>query len=216
MKRSQSGVGFVEVIVAMVIGLFLVGGLFLYFGGHLKRTDERLVFDQFAASVRGATGLMESEFQRAGYWGGAKAVFLTGSAFANPFAPVDVPNPDCISYAYDRNGNGLIEPEERHGFMLSGGVIYYKERAEAEAAPCSLTASAAGWSPVTDPRTVTVTGLTFTKDEIVYPVGDGTVTVTARTVAFLVAGNVKDRAGIAASTSGIAYVRNDLVQKVTP
>jgi hypothetical protein len=69
---------------------------------------------------------------------------------------------------------------------------------------------------VTDNKQVTVKGVNFLLEDIVFPVGDGSVTITARSVNVLVTGALASNPGVSGSAVSTVYVKNDLVQRIGP
>lgn len=96
----QSGVGLVEIMISITIGLVIVGALTALFVGTSRNNRQMATANSMIENGRFAIQLLEDDVIHAGYWGSFVPEFddQTGSTTA---APTDVPNalPDpCAAF----------------------------------------------------------------------------------------------------------------------
>lgn len=167
---KTTGFSLVELMIAIVIGLVVVGGVIGIFASAVKSHTDNLRMTRLNQELRTTMNLMTRELRRAGFWGGAKtgAVPLAATegilntlpaaielGQPNPFAVV-LPNApvSCITYNYDEDRNGVLANTEQRGFRLNAGAV---QSGTNTGAGCGGT-----WVGVTDPVAIEITALTFT------------------------------------------------------
>lgn len=102
--RSQRGIGLVELMIATVLGLFLIGGALAIHstGNATYRTNEAVARVQETADV--ALAIVVEDLRRAGYWSQtSETTSITGRS-ADPVTPLAVataPANDCYSGYYN-------------------------------------------------------------------------------------------------------------------
>lgn len=146
---KPTGLSLVEMMIAIVIGLVVVGGVIGIFASAIKSHSDNLKMTRLNQELRVTMNLMTRELRRAGFWGGAK----TGEVNRDP--NINVPAAGgCITFRYDENNNRTSEPTERRGFQLDGSAV--------DSGTDTGDGCAGSWSAITDPAAVVITGLTFT------------------------------------------------------
>ena len=156
--KSQRGVGLVELMVGMAIGLLIVAAATSVYITTLKGGTDALRSAKLNIELRSTMGLMAAEIRRAGYWP-ANGASLTGNPFTQSGS--DLSNPiGCILFSYDKNANGTPDQSEYLGFKLtsSKAIAMRYSGSNAMSSSCAL----GSWESLTDPNTVVVDDLTFT------------------------------------------------------
>lgn len=165
LRRAQRGLGLVELMVGLAVGLFVVAGGLLMFAGFVDSDRNLVVETRLMQDLRAAADLVTRDIRRGGYWANAHTSVWTsgaGTTPRNPFAlvssaacaasaagasqPTGVATSTC--YWIDNGANAVANDSEKYGFEVDGGVLY------------SVLAGGARVA-LTDPKTITVTGLTF-------------------------------------------------------
>jgi prepilin peptidase dependent protein B len=166
-RRSQRGLGLVELLVGLAVGLFVVAGGLLLFAGFVD-SDRRLVVEtRMLQDLRAASDIVTRDIRRGGYWGSAHTqVWSTGAAgtVRNPMTVISTSACATASaasaasepsgthaqtcYWIDVDGDALAEDSERYGFSVSDGVL---KAVYANGAATDLT----------DPNAIEITGLSI-------------------------------------------------------
>lgn len=153
----QRGVGLVELMVGMTVGLLIVAAATSVYITTLRGGTDTLRSAKLNMELRSAMSLMTSEIRRAGYWpaGGAS---LTGNPFTQSGANLSNPS-GCLLFSYDKNANGAADASEYIGFKLNAGKAIQMRYSGSNimSTDCSL----GSWESLTDPETVVVDTLTF-------------------------------------------------------
>lgn len=162
--RCQRGLGLVELLISVAIGLFLLAGLTDFLGRSLTQSGRNFQDARLTQDLNTAMDLMMRDLRRAGYSGTAQGVTTAAGAAANAFTQAVVAANDggislatagCALYSYDlpASQNGTLDAAENLGFRLQGGAVQ---------AGTGVTACNAGtWQAVTDSTLSTITALTF-------------------------------------------------------
>lgn len=209
MLKLARGFSIVELMVAIALSLFVSLGILMFFSNYFKKESESVVISDFRKEIKDASDLMEREFRRIGYWGGAVQAHALAEKINNPFVTIKI-SPGCILYSYDKNHNGQPDPDEYFGFALnrSDGRIYF---GDTNASVC-LSGS---WHPVTG-QALVVKELSFeirrSEKEIVSREGSGESGLAVqRAVGFSIKGHPKDHQS-SFTYSGMARIMNDLLE----
>lgn len=157
-RRHQRGVGLVELMVGMAVGLLIVAAATSVYITTLRGGTDALRSAKLNIELRGAMDLMAAEIRRAGYWP-ANAASLTGNPFTQ--SGTNLSNPSgCILFTYDRNANGAVNAAEYVGFKLNSSKAIAMRYSGDNTMSGDCTAGS--WESLTDPETVVVDALTFT------------------------------------------------------
>jgi len=106
-SRTQSGFGLVELMIAMTIGLVLLGGIgYLYMGsrGAFRTTDN---LSRMQENARFALDMMSRDIRMAGYLGCGNMTSIKVTTIANPPVPPMTPGNALIGYD---GGTGWVNP----------------------------------------------------------------------------------------------------------
>lgn len=147
LRRGQSGLSIVELMVGVAIGLVIVAAASLLMTGQLFENRKLLIETQLQQDLRAAADIITRELRRAGARQEVDAlatIWFPGAAQVehNDLAAGLTFSTDQVNFNYDPGGTS-----GPYGFRLSGNVIQ------------SLI-GVSGWQDLTDPRVMRVT--TFT------------------------------------------------------
>jgi Tfp pilus assembly protein PilW len=163
--RGQRGLGLVELMISVAIGLFLLAGLTDFLGRSLTSSGQNFRDARLTQDLNAAMELMTRDLRRAGYSSAAQGPGTAVSAPPNPFAVeagagagdggINLATAGCALYSYDvpATENGTRDVTERLGFRLQGGAV--------QAGTSATTCAVGNWQPVTDPTLSEITVLTF-------------------------------------------------------
>jgi type IV pilus assembly protein PilW len=111
-KRGQTGVGLVEIMISITIGLVIVGALTALFVGTSRNNRQMATANSMIENGRFAIKLLEEDVIHAGYWGQFVPGFDDQTATVVPAdTPTALPDP-CAAYsswdaAYRNNALGI-------------------------------------------------------------------------------------------------------------
>lgn len=158
-RRLIAGLGLVEILVALALGLFIVAAAIGLLLSQLREQHRRLTETRLRQELRAALVLVEHDLRRAGHWGDpAAGVWRIGMApppRANPYSAV---TPDgntsasSLAYTYTRDAseNHVVDAAERFGLRLNSGSGAVELRLGDT------------WQAVTDPQVARFTALSVT------------------------------------------------------
>jgi prepilin peptidase dependent protein B len=158
--KKQTGFTLIEIMVALLIGLIIVGATFAIFITTITSSSDIAKSARLNHDLDSALALMVNDIRRAGYWSGA----IVGSdSRTNPFTQqnntdLQIPSAGCVLYTYDANANGAVDADEYYGFQLSGTDVQMRSS--------NIACGANGWQTLNiseGSEQVEVTLLTFTK-----------------------------------------------------
>ena len=225
----QHGLTIVEFMIALVLSSMITAGLAMFFSTYAKANAGTNNLTAFEQTIQGAIDLVNRDMRRAGYWA------LAGNDIGakqptNPFAIIANPSPNCILYSYDFNRDGVLQPGENHGFLLSKGTLYYldsltKPTAEPEKT-CDIVLEK-GWTPITDSTKVFIDSTVFslTEERVVTPTldleslnlaGVKPPAVITRSINYVIHGNMIGDTSIAGAYVGVVHVFNNVLAQDLP
>lgn len=111
--KKQTGFTLIEIMIALVLGLIVVGGAITIYITTIKGSSDTIKSARLNYDVDSVMVLMINDIRRAGYWGGA----IAGSdATENPYTVTSLPAApptnfaltDINVYAYDGHANGCV------------------------------------------------------------------------------------------------------------
>jgi type IV pilus assembly protein PilW len=131
-RQATAGVGLVELMVALALGLFtvLVGTTLLL--SQLREQHRRLSETRLRQEMRAVLAFVEHDLRRAGLWGAPAAGVWAGNGVplvANPYgavSPEGTASAASLAYTYSRDTeNHAVDSNERFGLRLNAttGVI---------------------------------------------------------------------------------------------
>lgn len=142
-RPFQRGFSVIETMIAVAIGLFIVLGILTFFSAYANKERQVVSISAYRHDIKDLVDLMGRELRRAGYWGGAVAALESGEPVDNPFQDIRVDD-GCILYAYDKNGDGILQTGDQAGFYLNkrDARVYYGSQVAGKCGEGS-------WQPIT-------------------------------------------------------------------
>lgn len=158
------GFSLIEVLLALALGLLLVGSVVSGVIAHIGEQRRLLAQARLSQDLRAVMDLASRDLRRAGHWGLAER--------GAPAEPGRLPEPNpytglhpaagataaAVGHAYSRDAeeNGVVDANERFGLRLNGNTGALEWRVSGAAlAP----GSGDQWQAVTDPALLRVTEL---------------------------------------------------------
>jgi prepilin-type N-terminal cleavage/methylation domain-containing protein len=225
--RTQRGFSLIELMVAMIAGLIVIGSTLAFTVATMRTNAENLSSARLSQDLRTALNLVAREIRRSGYDALAAdrtsralsaASGAPGSAYpTSRYATVTVTG-SCVVFEYHRPAGG----NQFKGFRLSrAGNLQHVVAATAPA--CTADA---GWVDITDANVVQITGFELTStpmqfSEVIQSTTVAGVTtattanVTVRTYTLQITGALRNETSIRRTMSQRVRVRSDIVSLVT-
>lgn len=147
LTSKQSGITLIEMMIAMILGLLVVGAIITIFISNVKSSSENIRMIHLNQELRSVMGFMSDELKRAGY-----SADPDSSEFIDE---IYTATPNCILYAYDVDGDGVRDNNERFGFKLDGSAIEWGQNRTAK------TCTSGVWTALTETTIANITALTI-------------------------------------------------------
>ena len=225
-KRRHHGVGIVELLVGLALGLFVVSGGLMLLAGLTDENRRLLLETRLTQDLRAASDLVTRDLRRAGYWDAAHTgVWYVGGPTVPPQNPysrlsgsacADVPALDqtttteasqaiCFAIQAGGDSNATVDANEQFGFDLDGGIIY-------------LVVDGAARQPLTDPKTIFISDLVISPSSQVLDVssfcksgctGSSCPQVVVREYEVLIKGHVPGDSSVSRFLRSNVRIRND-------
>ncbi|MBS1180056.1 MAG: hypothetical protein H6R06_4468 [Proteobacteria bacterium] len=226
LKRRARGVGIVELLVGLALGLFVVSGGLLLLAGFTDENRRLLLETRLTQDLRAASDLVTRDLRRAGYWDAAHSgVWYAGGPTVppqNPYSRLSGSACDdtsalnqttttepslaiCFAIQASGDSNATVDANEQFGFDLDGGVIY-------------LVVDGAARQPLTDPKTIFVSELVITPSSQVLDAssfcksgctGSSCPQVVVREYEVLIKGHVPGDSSVSRFLRSNVRIRND-------
>jgi prepilin-type N-terminal cleavage/methylation domain-containing protein len=206
-RFGQHGFTLIELLIAMLIGLIILSAVLGMFVSMIKADTDNIKAIQLNQELRGVMSLITRDLRRAGANRNA-AVDATDGTPSNPFsvaggtrlaiaANAQANANSCVTYTYDEANSGVVDAGENFGFRWDSAMNAVETRAAGAAC------GAVGWTNVTDPTLVSVTGLTFT-DTTVVEAG-----INIRQITVILSGQLVRDATVTRTITETVKLRND-------
>lgn len=203
---TQRGFSLVELMIALVLGLVLVGGAVSVLSGTLRSNADLARMARLEEQLDGLMVLMLRDLRRAG---GTSSPYLALAGVVSPFG-LDAPGAhagesanSCLTFSYDLNRDGLLTTtaanDERFGYRLKDKMVQIR----AGGLACNANGSP-DWQNAADAAELEVTALSFAV--ATSSAGD----VDTRRVTVTLAGRMKSNPTTARSLVRTVRVRNDI------
>jgi len=159
---AQSGLTLVEIMIAMVLGILVMGAVITIFVTTVKSSSENIRMVHLNQELRFLMGLMSDELKRAGYSGQP----------ADPALPRDPafrealnwdPGSNCLRYAYDVNGDGVFEPNNE-SFAFQWWPLDAPDHLRWGQGVTSNTCGGGVWQEITHPATAQIDDFNIPED----------------------------------------------------
>lgn len=197
MKTKQNGLTLIEMMIAMVIGLLIVGSVITMFITNVRSFRDTVAMTRLNQELRGVMTFISDEVKRAGY---SADPDIAAPTFMDDLAV----SAGCIRYAYDENENGVRDGNERYGFRLNSNAIEWNRNITS--ADCSTASTT--WEDITETNIANITAFTITPNPLV-AITAGTVSVYQITVTLTGETNLSDGSTASRTISEVIRVRND-------
>lgn len=149
-KRLGNGFSLVELMVALVLGMIVVGAVIAFTVATMRSYNENISSARLTQDLRTAMNLMVREARRTGYDASAVTRVLTDNNPSPSFAGLNVSaTNDCFTYQYDR-GDALAF----RAFRLNATTGTIQAKVGTSAVSCGDTT---GWVDISDPAVVNMT-----------------------------------------------------------
>ena len=181
-RKLQRGVTLVETMIAMLIGLVVIGGAITIYVSTVSSSTATLKSSKLNQELGTLMNVMTNDIRRAGFWGNAAANLTTPQD--NPFSALNdttlevmdtmtndaqiaannAAGGECIVYTYDRDNNGNVDDPDITGFRLNNGVVQMRQQGDIANNPndhdhCNNANDT--WLDVTDGNLIDVNTLNF-------------------------------------------------------
>jgi len=143
---QQKGLTLIEMMIAMVLGLFVTAVIISVFSTNVRTNVENMKMIRLNQELRGAMTFMVDELKRSGY--------SASSTNSNFMASFDRVSNSCILYSYDADSDGVRDATEHFGFRLDTANDQIKWANNADSG-CSFGSS------ITDANMAEITTLEF-------------------------------------------------------
>ncbi|MGI8561471.1 MAG: PilW family protein [Luteimonas sp.] len=155
MKRSQQGFSLIELMIALVAGLIVIGAVLAFTVATVRAYSENIRSTRLTQDLRSGMNVVQRELRRAGFDAVATTRVLTDT---NPseFTELTVDG-ECVIYRYDRllgGAGGAPQGAEIRGIRRNATTGSLQINADGSTVTCSGTA---GWQDVSDPAVVNLT-----------------------------------------------------------
>ncbi len=217
-QHKACGFSLVELMVSIAVGLVVLAGITTMFAHNVKAGGDAMKMARLNQELQAVMSLMTRDIRRAGYWGNASSSIGPDTSNTNPFT-LDTPGTlsgeaanSCITFSYDRNGNGSItsDPDERLGFRLISLAVQAR-KSSASGAACTD----GDWERITDPATTEITGLTFAlaaENVDIDGARPATSNIIVREVTITLSGRLRRDTAVSRTLRDTVRVHNDLYQ----
>ena len=207
MKENQKGLTLIEMMIAMVIGLLIVGTVITMFITNVRSNSDNVSMIRLNQELRGVMTFISDDLKRAGYSDDAEV-----DTFINEFNI----SANCIRYSYDdpSNGtlNGVRDASERFGFRAvdtaddADSNIDTIQWGRTNTDPMTNCNNGV-WNPITEYDLAEITSFTVTDSSVSTP--SATVTIPQLTIS--ITGQTTLSGGTIASRtiSEVIRLRND-------
>jgi type II secretory pathway component PulJ len=164
---KERGLGLIELLVALAIGLLVTLGVAVFFGNTISSAQDSIKSARIQNDMSNIVDLMAAEIRRSGYWGSGDL-----STVEDP--NLSVISPTCVVFYYDRNNDGVKDTGstsggvvtsigEFGGFKLLNGDVWTREVCNPASDACmsSCTNTNQIWTRMNDENYTTITALAF-------------------------------------------------------
>jgi len=150
-SKKQAGLTLIEMMIAMVLGLFVTAVIITVFSTNVRSSTENIKMIRLNQELRGVMTMMVDELKRAGY-----STVPTVTAFMDELNFTTT----CARYSYDEDnsataGDTAPGTDERFGFRLNSNTIEWARNAT------GTGCTGGDWTEITDPDLASITTLDF-------------------------------------------------------
>ncbi|MGL6039619.1 MAG: PilW family protein, partial [Deefgea sp.] len=140
--KHHQGFTLIEVLVAMTLGLIIIGGAFSYFLSTLKTSKVMLSQSKLQQEIRASADLMQRDLRRAGYKPNGSTADVSTIYLGKTDAALSANN--CVLYSYVNEQNVM----RVSGFLLHNNKLYMYTQSGTANNDCPSSADTnSAWSP---------------------------------------------------------------------
>ena len=165
----QAGISLVELMISMTLGLASLTAMASLVGHGIALNSQLLAKSRLDEEINAILAIVGHDVQRAGYHASTanmvdNPLTFNSAFYAQPIGLSEYPSEtvdSCITFAYDRNRNGLLDTvgtNEKYGYRLKNKAIEIRQG--------GLSCLASGWQDLSDPNVVLITDLSFSKEAL--------------------------------------------------
>jgi len=149
-NRNIKGVTLIEMMIAMVLGLFVTAIIITVFSSNVRSSNENTRMIRLNQELRGVMTLMVDEIKRHGY-----SFDSADDSFMNELSYDSASN--CLNYSYDSDiTDGAFDAsKDLFAFQLSSNIVYWQRNSNTD---CSTFSSS---QPLTETNIANITTLDF-------------------------------------------------------
>jgi type IV pilus assembly protein PilW len=246
-------------LISVTIALIISAAIFGIYANSAGTSAAMLKSSKLNQELYSLMLVMSNDIRRAGYWANpASDMDYFERPQDNPFSldetelsliastdnyvtndPIDETSPDpaaaaqCVLYAFDQDGDGLLDKEEIFGFRLRNNAVEMRigwndyDPSDATLSVINDDCSLGNWEAVTDPNQVRIRELAFKRDEsqcinafdnsncyaVVPPDDSGEITVETRQVNIALVGELVSDPSVRTKIEQAVRIRNDRVRE---
>ena len=148
--KRQTGLTLIEMMIAMVLGLFVTAVIITVFSTNVRSSTENIKMIRLNQELRGVMTMMVDEIKRHGY-----SADSTDNTYMNELSYDSASK--CLNYSYDSDitDGAFDSSKDLFAFQLDSNVVYWKTNVNAD---CSTSSSS---SPLTETNIANITTLDF-------------------------------------------------------
>lgn len=212
MRRTQTGLSLVELMIGLALGLFVTAAALTAFAGQWREHRHATLAMRLQQELRSTAELIARDLRRAGHWGSPSAAAPNPYAAFSPAAAAS----DAARYAYSRDAteNQSLDGTEQFGLRVRRGVL-------------ELQIGASGWQALTNTGTLVVTEFSIVPrterisllEHCAHPCPPGVtcdVHVSVRLLALHLAARAADDPTLLRRVDTVVRLRNDDVTGACP
>ena len=195
MKKNQKGLTLIEMMIAMVIGLLIVGTVITMFITNVRSNRDNVSMTRLNQELRGVMTFISDELKRSGY-----SADPDNDDFLDELAVI---GGSCLRYSYDEDGDGILNTtgseQEHFAFRFNTDAIEWSR--DNSAGACNST----NWQGITEPDIANITAFTVTSS----PILAGTVTINQLTVTITATTGLSGNTTASRTISEVIRLRNE-------
>jgi len=156
--RRSAGLSLIEMMVALVVGMVVIGAVLAFTVATLRAYKENLQSTRLTQDLRTGMNLAVREIRRSGFDAASVGrIFSTTSPSSFSSVTVNAAN-NCVVYRYDRSVGSIGDnpaATEIRGLRLNTSTGTLQMDATSSTIDC--TSSGSSWVDVSDPKVVNIT-----------------------------------------------------------
>lgn len=157
--KKQTGFTLIELMIALVLGLIVLGATINIYIATVGSSSSIIKSARLNHDLESVMALMLNDIKRSGYWGGANvAADSRVNLFTAATTNIQIPASTCILYSYDADGDGVVDSDEYYGFRFTNNSIQMRKTGTTTADADCVDGT---WEEFIDNNQLTITALQF-------------------------------------------------------